>query len=137
MNCANQSIPKKFSDNKELKKEGIARSKFSLKSMCQDFSSEKSPLSFDFRRTNCRMIPLNLRVLGGRLREVRLHYLLFICWSYLRTPGQLKICSQTSVKRNVPSGEERGETAVFAGFDRVEKRKQTPQLHHNFINILG
>ena len=61
--------------------------------MCQDFSSEKSPLSFDSRKAaTLRMIPLNLRILGGRLREVRLYYVLLLCWSNLRTPGHLKIC---------------------------------------------
>ena len=41
--------------------------------MCQNFSLEKSLLSFDSRKikaTTLRMRPLNLRILGGRLREV-------------------------------------------------------------------
>ena len=99
MNCTAQSIRKKFSDNTELKKEEIVCSKFSFnKYMCQDFSSEKSAISFDSRKASTsRMIPLNLRILGGRLREVRLYYVLFLCWSSLRTSSQLKICWRADV----------------------------------------
>ena len=81
MNCTAQSIRKKFSDNTELEKEEIACSKFSFKkSLCQDFSSEKSPLSFDSRKAaTSSTIPLNLRILGGRLREAGLYYVLFLC----------------------------------------------------------
>ena len=121
MNCTAQSIRKKFSDNTELKKEEIVCSKFSFnKYVCQDFSSEKSPISFDSRKaTTLRMIPLNLRILGGCLREVRLYYVLFLCWSSLRTSSQLKICWRADVHS---AKHEQGETAAFAGFDRVEKR---------------
>ena len=90
------------------------------RSMCQDFRSEKSLLSFDSRKaTTLRMIPLNLRILGGRLREVRPYYVLFLCLSYVRTPGHLKICWRADVHS---AKHEQGETAAFAGFDRVEKR---------------
>ena len=90
------------------------------RSMCQDFRSEKSLLSFDSRKaTTLRMIPLNLRILGGRLREVPPYYVLFLCWSYVRTPGHLKICWRADVHS---TKHKQGESAAFAGFDRVEKR---------------
>ena len=132
MNCTAQSIRKKFSDNTELKKEEIVCSKFSFnKYMCQDVSSEKSPISFDSRKaTTLRMIPLNLRILGGCLREVRLYYVLFLCWSYLRTPGQLKICWRADVHS---AKREQGETAAFAGFDRVKKRAIASNKRHHYI----
>ena len=132
MNCATQSIRKKISSNTELKKEDIACSKFSFnKYMCQDFSSEKSPLSFDSRKaTTLRMIPLNLRILGGCLREVRLYYVLFLCWSSLRTPGQLKICWRADVHS---AKHVQGETDAFAGFDREEKRAVANNKRRNYI----
>ena len=90
------------------------------KSMCQDFRSEKSLLSFDSRKaTTSRMITLNLRILSDRLWEVWLYYVLFLCWSCLRTSSQLKICWRADVHS---AKHEQGETAAFAGFDRVEKR---------------
>ena len=132
MNCTAQSIRKKFSDNTELKKGEIVCSKFSFnKYMCQDFSSEKSPISFDSRKaTTLRMIPLNLRILGGCLREVRLYYVLSLCWSYLRTSSQLKICWRADVHS---AKREQGETSSFAGFDRVKKRAIASNKRHHYI----
>ena len=127
---------KKISSNTELKKEDIACSKFSFnKYMCQDFSSEKSPLSFDSRKaTTLRMIPLNLRILGGCLREVRLYYVHFLCWSCLRTPSQLKICWRADVHS---AKREQGETAAFAGFDRVEERAIASNKRSNCIIVVS
>ena len=134
---------KKNSDNTELEKEEIACSKFSFKkSLCQDFSSEKSPLSFDSRKAaTSRTIPLNLRILGGRLREAGLYYVLFLCWSCLRTPSQIKICWRADVHS---AKHEQGETAAFAGFDRVEKRAIasntrpiTLSLYQHFVLIMS
>ena len=76
------------------------------------------------------MIPLNLRILGSRLREFRLYYVLFLCWSYLRTPGELKICWRADVHS---AKHEQGETVAFAGFDRVEKRAIASNKRRNYI----
>ena len=99
--------------------------------MCQDFSSEKSPLSFDSRKAaTSRTIPLNLCILGGRLREAGLYYVLFLCCSCLRISGQLKICWRADVHY---AKYEQGETVAFPGFDRVEKRAIASKKRRNYI----
>ena len=101
--------------------------------MCQDFSSEKSPLSFDSRKVaTSRTIPLNLRILGGCLREAGLYSVLFLCWSCLRTAGQSKICWRADVHS---AKHEQGETrtVAFPGFDRVEKRTIASNKRRNYI----
>ena len=80
------------------------------------------------------MIPLNLRILGGRLREVRLYHVLFLCWSCLRTPSQLKICWRADV---YSAKREQGETAAFAAFDRVEKRAIASNKRPNYIIVVS
>ena len=73
---------------------------------------------------------MNLRILGGCLREVRLYYVLFLCWSSLRTSSQLKICWRADVHS---AKREQGETAAFAGFDRVKKRAIASNKRHHYI----